>query len=262
MGWFNHQPTNLRCDSSSSTERCISAWDELLIKHDVFFEPTNGRGIDSFDKYMVKKHPLKRAMLMAVSSIGCGIRPQDMIHHSTAYDWLKSDSYVLVVWTTWYHVHFRSFWLLYFLWWFPLHDFIAVLVLLSFENGEGKAQYECLRNHDCDRRPNIDIFDAFWCHKLFKLLINQLVLSLLSWIQGCFLEDLLGKGVVQEKGGVYVCLFLLRFCLFEHVRDGTWFIQDYDGWIGPLTRMAHGMRWIQRLLFRSWGPVVKTSLVP
>ena len=86
MGWFNHQPTNLRCDSSSSTERCISAWDELLIKHDVFFEPTNGRGIDSFDKYMVKKHPLKRAMLMAVSSIGCGIRPQDMIHHSTAYD--------------------------------------------------------------------------------------------------------------------------------------------------------------------------------
>lgn len=61
-----------------------------------FFEPTNGRGIDSFAKYMVKKHPLKRAMLMAVSSIGCGIRPQDMIHHSTAYGWLKSDNYVFV----------------------------------------------------------------------------------------------------------------------------------------------------------------------
>lgn len=47
--------------------------------------------------------------------------------------------------------------------------------------------------------------------------------------QGCFLKDLLGKGVVQEKGGVYVCLFVLRFCLFEHIGDGTWFIQDYDG---------------------------------
>ena len=101
-----------------------------------------------------------------------------------------------------------------------------MLVLLSFENGEVKAQYECLRNHDCDRRPNIDIFDAI---NYLNSSLTNLFYHCSPKFQGCFLEDLLGKGVVQEKGGVYVCLFLLRFCLFEHIGDGTWFIQDYDG---------------------------------
>ena len=45
---------------------------------------------------------------------------------STIYVWLKLNIYCMFG-QTWYHVHFWSFWLLHFLPWYPLHDYMQCL---------------------------------------------------------------------------------------------------------------------------------------